>query len=955
MDGMMIFLNTMGKSFVEFSTSMLIQSSVLIIILLALDVFLRKRVRVAFLYGIWMLVLVKLVLPTTLSSPAGLGYWLGDRVPGLVAAEASSISRHVASVFQKAKPGHPTMPYGIRITDLPSADISSEPLAGTSGRLPAAASPATNSLSWQGLAFLGWSAVVGVMVLLLIRRLFFVRRLLAQSKDPNDSMVDIFVERCRKQMGVHRPISLRLSPLAVSPSACGIFRPTILIPQHLARKLKASDLSSVLLHELAHIKRGDVWVSLIQTVLQIAYFYNPLLWVANAMIRKVREQAVDEMVLVALGEQAEGYPETLLNISRMTFGRPVLNLRLLGVAESRKALERRIMIMLSRPVPKSSRLGSLGLTAIVVIGAMLLPMGSNAVAEAANTQENARGSSESKAIVPGVRVGDYTFDMSKGDVLERLGKPRMIFYGDERYTLDNLPNKYFMSFGDVSFLIVDNSVKGITALSPYYKFANGLGVGDSERKIKQAFGNDFQIKETESKDFLTYPDKGLTFEINKQNRNVMEINVSPIEGSESHRKEDLVSRIIVPGLRIGDYTFDMRKDDILERLGKPKVIFYGERKYTLDDLPEKYYMSYGDVSFLIVNGLVKEMTALSPYYKLPNGLRVGDSEREIEKAFGPDLRIEEGGGKDFLSYEDKKLVFEINKQDRTVREINVSPAAYSEHYKKADIPSASTLDKQGHIVDKIDYPFVNDPRVIGEWKSVDFVREMDQFNPAEKGWKGDLYLKELIFLPNGRMSKPWWTWTKGLVFHSGDKTASKYTIREIDGAAYMFFEWKSGDYTIRYMKPFYYVLKKVSSETEKHESTSEPKAHIPATSYINEQGRIVDKIDYPFVNDSEVIGTWKSVDFVREMDQFNPAEKRWKGDLYLKELIFLPNGKTFKPWWTWTKGLVFHSGDKTASKYTIKEIDGATYMFFEWKSGDYTIRHMKPSYYVLKKVSSEAE
>jgi len=166
----------------------------------------------------------------------------------------------------------------------------------------------------------------------------------------------------------------------------------------------------------------------------------------------------------------------------------------------------------------------------------------------------------------------------------------------------------------------------------------------------------------------------------------------------------------------------------------------------------------------------------------------------------------------------------------------------------------------------------------------------------------------------------------------------------------MFFEWKSGDYTIRYMKPFYYVLKQTSSETV-HEPTVSEKAHIPPTSYINEEGRIVDKIDYPFINDSQLIGTWKSVDFVDEMEQFKAGEKQWKGNLYLKQLIFLPDGETFKPWWTWTKGLVFHLGSKTASKYTLQDIEGSTYMFFEWKSGDYTIRHRKPSYYVLRKIS----
>ena len=63
----------------------------------------------------------------------------------------------------------------------------------------------------------------------------------------------------------------------------------------------------------------------------------------------------------------------------------------------------------------------------------------------------------------------------------------------------------------------------------------------------------------------------------------------------------------------------------------------------------------------------------------------------------------------------------------------------------------------------------------------------------------------------------------------------------------------------------------------------------------------------------------------------------------------VPNGYSR----TWTKGLVISDNrTKTASKYTIKEMDGSAYLFYEWKSGDYTFRHSKPTYYVLKKVSS---
>lgn len=110
--------------------------------------------------------------------------------------------------------------------------------------------------------------------------------------------------------------------------------------------------------------------------------------------------------------------------------------------------------------------------------------------------------------------------------------------------------------------------------------------------------------------------------------------------------------------------------------------------------------------------------------------------------------------------------------------------------------------------DNIDLPFVNDPQVIGEWESVDFVTNVSDFNPEQRNWSGDLYLKRLTFLDGGRTPQPWWTWTKGILIHHGDQTASRYEIREIKGENYLFLEWKSGDVTIRGMKPDYYVLRK---------------------------------------------------------------------------------------------------------------------------------------------------
>ena len=94
MDSIISYLNSAGKTFIDFALPMLIQSSVLILILLGLDLILRRKVRAVFRYCVWLLVLVKLVLPTTLSAPTGLGYWLGGQF-GNMGVERPSLGRTI--------------------------------------------------------------------------------------------------------------------------------------------------------------------------------------------------------------------------------------------------------------------------------------------------------------------------------------------------------------------------------------------------------------------------------------------------------------------------------------------------------------------------------------------------------------------------------------------------------------------------------------------------------------------------------------------------------------------------------------------------------------------------------------------------------------------------------------------------------------------------------------------
>jgi hypothetical protein len=140
---------------------------------------------------------------------------------------------------------------------------------------------------------------------------------------------------------------------------------------------------------------------------------------------------------------------------------------------------------------------------------------------------------------------------------------------------------------------------------------------------------------------------------------------------------------------------------------------------------------------------------------------------------------------------------------------------------------------------------------------------------------------------------------------------------------------------------------------------------IPATSTIN-PALGSGEIDYhivdhpvmtPFVNDSEAIGVWTAVDFVDEIDDFDPASIQYQ-DPWLTGIEFVSGGTlrtqygggTWTNNGTWTKDFI--SGvpnSNTAHEYEIKTVSGTAYLFVQWKSENYFVRGRKPLYYVFKK------
>lgn len=186
-------------------------------------------------------------------------------------------------------------------------------------------------MTWQGTAFLLWLTGAAIMGGVLIGRALAACKRVDRTLAANHLMNDILVY-CRNRMGIRGPIRLRLGEEGTAPVVCGLVSPVIVVPRNLAPTLGSRHLRDVLFHELAHIKRHDLWVNLAQNVLQVLYFYNPLLLVLNAVIRRLREEATNETVLDTIGDADHAYTQRLAEVATLAMKPPTLSLNLIAVS-----------------------------------------------------------------------------------------------------------------------------------------------------------------------------------------------------------------------------------------------------------------------------------------------------------------------------------------------------------------------------------------------------------------------------------------------------------------------------------------------------------------------------------------------------------------------------------------------------------------------------------------------
>ncbi len=335
-------LNQWGGGFMDFAWPMLWQSSLLIALIFALDLVLARKIRAAVRYGLWLVVLLKLILPPTLAVPTSAGWWL-FRKPPIVTPVAKF-----------------TVTYG---DPAPLAQFILH-------RFPPAVKPELDVAAYALLASLSISAALFVWLLVRWQQMRRKIRHAAVTAKFADAL-----ESALRTSGLRSRVTVKIVDGYLSPAVCGLLKPVILLPRILVEKLSAGQLRAVMLHELFHHRRKDVWVNCVQTFLQIFYWWHPLLWLANARIRRVREEAVDDAVMLSLRDEPDLYAPTLLEVAKLAFYRPRLSVGLVGIMESRSALGQRIERLVNFRAPRRAGLTIVSVLGITLFIAVTVPMG----------------------------------------------------------------------------------------------------------------------------------------------------------------------------------------------------------------------------------------------------------------------------------------------------------------------------------------------------------------------------------------------------------------------------------------------------------------------------------------------------------------------------------------------------------------------------------------------------
>ncbi|MDG2539578.1 M56 family metallopeptidase [Dyella jiangningensis] len=330
--------------------------AVLLIAAIALICRLAPRLSASTRSLLWWLVGLQVLLGLMLPTPVSL--------PLLSPAKPEAV-QVIASV-----PAAPTFvaPSEHRIGNFGGASNPSSPMVDerNASDVPHVAAASDASLPWGNILLALWLAGVLVHLMVAARQWRQARVVLRHSHVLDDAALQ---EACRTQaraMGLRRCPELRVSDAIRSPQVSGWWQPVVLLPSEHA--LTAEESALALAHELAHLRRGDLWLGWVPAMAQRVFFFHPVVSWAMREYALNREAACDAQVMQQHHAAPQDYGRLLL---RLGVAHP-LHAGLAGASPTFLNLKRRLTMLQTASHDATSRARS-ALLILIVAGAGVLP------------------------------------------------------------------------------------------------------------------------------------------------------------------------------------------------------------------------------------------------------------------------------------------------------------------------------------------------------------------------------------------------------------------------------------------------------------------------------------------------------------------------------------------------------------------------------------------------------
>lgn len=315
--------------------------------------------------GLWFLILIRLILPTDFSLSYSARNLLDDFLI------KNSINTSLENVSEK--------PGVIKQPDQNSVLNISGPIeAINSNGAPASWKPDIEnniSLSWPVILSIFWILGCLVFLYMFLRKICSIKRILNRSSLVREKEITAFVEYWRQSFRITRPVAVFSSDEYMSPFTVGLFRPKIFIPEQILDDMDRETVNSIIAHEMVHIKRFDhMWIRL-QNVLQIIYFFNPVVWYANSQLNIARERLCDSEVLARQVIPPETFGKSVIDVLKFNLTGYRLIDPLLCFSNHKKVFEYRIKdILKEKSISKQKTLFTFLI--VCLLGLFLLPMSS---------------------------------------------------------------------------------------------------------------------------------------------------------------------------------------------------------------------------------------------------------------------------------------------------------------------------------------------------------------------------------------------------------------------------------------------------------------------------------------------------------------------------------------------------------------------------------------------------